>query len=510
MILNRLLRNQEYISYFIVLLFGLIIFFLIQDPYESFFINYDQEFWNTYNSLLIYSGLEQEKYDEPGHISYFLFAVYLKIINFFQIIEVPTIYKINEIENVSKKIESLIFHSRLFGLIINLILSFLIIKIFKKFDTKNLIFITLILVTSNGFLTHTSQYRVEPMTLLLFLISMITFINLIDSQNKTFTKLFFFNFFIILSIINKVQIIFYIPFYLLILLNYNKFNFPLKKNIQVLLRSKKNLFYFFSSSLIIVCAIFLRSEQIHSTIYLTSIYFIFLLSFYCIKEIRYNEKILYLFNISLLLSFLIIYFLINYVTYGGVNSFWVFFKISKIRGYLGDTLLDQKHDTFLWIKDFIIFSFKNLQVMFFEIFKFKVSNIIIFLTIFLTIFSKEIGRHLKLNIFIGIYLITKFITLFRGDKFYYEIYFDWLVLLGIIIFFNHFKLKKKFINFIFITLIFTNLLNNFNEKNFYLINSGSYDKESYCSKNQIYSEMGIWSYYSKKISKNQILNLCKF
>ena len=65
-------------------------------------------------------------------------------------------------------------------------------------------------------------------------------------------------------------------------------------------------------------------------------------------------------------------------------------------------------------------------------------------------------------------------------------------------------------NFIFITLIFTNLLNNFNEKNFNLINSGSYDKESYCSKNHIYSEMGIWSYYSKKINKDQILNLCKF
>ena len=48
------------------------------------------------------------------------------------------------------------------------------------------------------------------MTLLLFLISMITFINLIESQNKTFIKLCLFNFFIILSIINKVQIIFYI------------------------------------------------------------------------------------------------------------------------------------------------------------------------------------------------------------------------------------------------------------------------------------------------------------
>ena len=509
MTFNKLIKNQEYISYSIVLFFTLTIFFLIQDPYESFFTNYDQEFWNTYNSLLIFSGLEQEKYDEPGHISYLLFAIYLKIINFFQIIDVPSIYEINEIKNISETIETLIFHSRVFGLIINLILTFSIIKIFQKFDAKNLIFLTLILVTSNGFLTHTSQYRVEPMTLLLFLISMITFINLIESQNKTFTKLFFFNFFIILSIINKVQIIFYIPFFLLILLNYKRFNFPFKNNVKILLRNKKNLFYLFSSSLVIIFAIFFRSEQIHSTIYLISMYLIFLLTFYSIKEIKYNEKIFYLFNISLLLSFLVIYFLINYVTYGGKNSFWVFFKISKIRGYLGDPLLDQKYDTFLWIKDFIIFSFKNFQALFFEILKFKASNIIIFFVISLTIFSKEIRKLSKLNIFVGIYLFTKFITLFRANMFYYEIYFDWLILLGLIIFFNNFKLKTKFINFIFIAIIFTNLLNNFTQKNFNLINSGSYDKEKYCAEDQIYSDMGIWSYYSKKISKKQILSLCK-
>ena len=94
MTFNKLFKNQEYISYIIVLFFALTNFFFIQDPFESFFTNYDQEFWNTYNSLLIFSGLEQEKYDEPGHISYFLFAIYLKIINFFQIIDVPTIYKL--------------------------------------------------------------------------------------------------------------------------------------------------------------------------------------------------------------------------------------------------------------------------------------------------------------------------------------------------------------------------------------------------------------------------------
>ena len=43
---------------------------------KVFLLNYDQEFWNTYNSLLIFSGLEQEKYDEPGHLSY-LFLQYI-------------------------------------------------------------------------------------------------------------------------------------------------------------------------------------------------------------------------------------------------------------------------------------------------------------------------------------------------------------------------------------------------------------------------------------------------
>ena len=103
--------------------------------------------------------------------------------------------------------------------------------------------------------------------------------------------------------------------------------------------------------------------------------------------------------------------------------------------------------------------------------------IIIFLVIFLTIFSREIRKHLKLNIFIAVYLITKFITLFRANMFYYEIYFDWLILLGLIIFFNNFKLRTKFLNFIFALYYFTNLLTIL-IKNFDLINSGSYNKRN--------------------------------
>ncbi len=507
--LDKLFKNQEYISYLIVLFYSLIFFFFIQDPFENIFVNYDQEFWNTYNSLLIYSGLEQEKFDEPGHINYLLFATYLKLINLFQIINVPTIDILNQSNNVSEIFQDLVFHSRLFGLIINFVLTIFIIKIFLKFHPKNLILITLILLTSNGFLTHISQYRVEPMTLLLFLIATYILIDLIKSKEKIFLRLFFFNFFLILSIINKVQIIFYIPFFLLILLNFQKYNFFLLTNLMKLISNRKNLSYFLVSALLIIFAILIRSEQIHSTIYLTSMYLILLLSFYSLKDVGYNEKIFYLFNISLLLAFIIIYYFVINISFGGKNTFWVFFKISKIRGYLGSLELDQKHDTILWIKDFVYFSLYNLKKLFFEIIRFNSNNLIVFFVFFITILSGKFKKYFNLNIFIIIYLITKFITTFRANHFYYEIYFDWIILLGLIIFLNNFKTESHFKNLFLILIIFINIINNFNTSNLTLINSGSYKKDIYCSKDQIYSEMGIWTYYSKRIEKKQILEICK-
>ena len=98
---------------------------------------------------------------------------------------------------------------------------------------------------------------------------------------------------------------------------------------------------------------------------------------------------------------------------------------------------------------------------------------------------------------------------FRSNAFYYEIYFDWLILLGLIIFFRDYFMKSYLKYLILLIIIAPNIYNNLNAKNFNEINSGSYDKQTYCSNDQIYSENGIWKYYSKKIEKKQILILCK-
>jgi hypothetical protein len=500
--------DQELISYVLVIVFGLIVFLFIQDPNESFFINYDQEFWNTYNSLLIYSELEQELYNDPGHISYLLFAIYLKIVNLFNIIEVPTIFELNQTTQINEKIQNLVFHSRIFGFFVNIILTFLIIKLFKKFKSKYIIFFTIILLTSNGFLTHISQYRVESMTLLLMIIALLILISFIEKKEKIYLKLFFFNFFIILSIINKVQIIFYIPFYLLILLHYKKPNFYLTNNLKFLTNNKKKLIWLLSSTLIMIFFIILRSEQIHSIVYFTIMYLIFLISFFCIVNFNDYKNLTLFFNFILLFAFLIIYLMVVNITLGGDRVFWVFFKISKIRGYLGDVKLLQSDDSVLWIKEFIEFGILNFKKLILKFLEFKKDNIIIFTVLIFTIMSNNLKKYYNLNLFIILYIIIKFITLFRSDAFYYQIYFDWLVILGLIIFFNNFKLKN-FIKYSILSLILiVNLYKNFNSQNFNTINSGSYSKEVYCSDDQIYSEMGIWYYFTSRIEKNTILVLC--
>ena len=150
----------------------------------------------------------------------------------------------------------------------------------------------------------------------------------------------------------------------------------------------------------------------------------------------------------------------------------------------------QSDDTILWIKEFIefgIFNFKNLIFKFLELNK---ENIIIFTVLIFTIISNNFKKYYNLNLFIILYLIVKFITLFRSDAFYYQIYFDWLIILGLIIFFNNFKLKNLFKYSIITLIISVNLYKNFDNQNFDTINSGSYEKV-YCSDDQIYSEMGI-------------------
>lgn len=498
--------NNHALSYFILIVFSLF-FFFFQDPYVDLFQNYDQEFWNTYHALVLFSGYNQELFNDPGHLNYLLFSYYLKIINFLNIAEIPTIDQLNSSNIFVKEINNIVFHSRIFGFCTTITLYILIIELMKEFEIKYILPLTLILITGNGLLTHVSQYRVEPMTLLLFLISLKFLIIFLKNNFYNIFYLFLFNFFLILSIINKVQIIFYAPFYILIILliKKNEFNYIKINN----LINYKNTYFkrFLFTTLLIFFFIFFRSEQPHSIFYLIIIYFSYITCLIIILNHNNLLKILTLNNLCLISAFILIYIFTTYVSNATKEIYWVFFRISKIRGYLDSSL--GGIDTFLWIKNFsylaityIISNTKNL-------FSLTTNNIIFFVIIFLLLTQKKYKFTKVSYVVLIIYFIIQYITQFRSLHYYYLIYFDWLIILTLGFVITNINIKP-YIKILLLLFFFTNnIYLNINTKNLLEINSNFFNKNHYCSTKEIYTPYGAWSYFSARISKEKIEILCK-
>ena len=140
--------NNLKLSYLLIIFFS-IFFFILQNPFDDLFSNFDAEFWNTYHALVFYSGYDQERFADPAHITYLLFSIYLKIINITNIAEIPTINELNSSDNFEEKINFLVFQSRIFGLIVNALLSLLIIKLFREFNFKYVLLITCLKINSS-------------------------------------------------------------------------------------------------------------------------------------------------------------------------------------------------------------------------------------------------------------------------------------------------------------------------------------------------------------------------
>lgn len=500
--------NNLKTSFILIFSFS-IFFFLIQNPYQDLFSNFDQEFWNSYHALVLYSGYEQEFFNDPGHINYYLFSVYLKILNLSNLVIIPTMDELNRSDTFVEQMNFIVFQSRVFGLFINIFLCFFIIKIFNEFRLKNVFLLTLFVISGNGFLTHVSQYRVETLTLSLFLLAFYFLIKLYELNKNIFLYLFLFNSFLILSVINKVQIIFYIPFYLLLIVFLKEYSFNKKNILSILKSSNEKILKTFVSFFIIIILIFFRSEQAHSVVFLTSIFMLYTISLLIIFSNKDLLKIIYINNLTLISSFILIYFITAYVTNGTPEIFWGFFRISKIRGYLGSEQLHQGIDTTLWIRDFIFFSYQNFINTLISFFEINYSNILILILLINLILDIKNKSLIKLSLLLFIYFVLRFITFFRGYQFYYIVYFDWLMILCLGLLLNYTKLYIKNLSIlVMIILLSINIYKNLNQENLQKINGGSYSKAEYCTNYQIYNDMGIWTYFSKRIDKKQVVRLC--
>ena len=267
---------------------------------------------------------------------------------------------------------------------------------------------------------------------------------------------------------------------------------------------------------IILISIILRSEQIHSTIflilYLTTINVIF----YIFIFNKFDKKIIaiYHLNLFLFLSFIIIAIIVLLIPSADKELFYPFFRISKIRGHLiGE--LKGCCDIVVWIKFFFIYFFQNIKSVLNNLFLINFINFIFFeVIILLIIFKKSLRVEIivfSITILLA-FLGLKFIESFRGMSDYYEIYYGWFLLSVIAIFIT--KLKENVKNFIIFLTIVSSLLITFKDDFF----KYDYKSQKINSNNQIYykricsekefTPMSFWPYWLNKIKYENVKIYC--
>ncbi len=176
----------------------------------------DQDIHIIYNSLLLASGYEQEYLDHPAFTTFFFLGFIFKIFSFF--FDNFTIQEILLSKNIDKNLQNLFFISRIINSIYFCFLILIFIKILKllKIKTEISIFSLLSILLLVGIYEPLFLVRSEILSILLAITAFYFLLKFIN--NKIYIhNCFLSGFFFCLSMLAKIQVIFLIFIFFLII-----------------------------------------------------------------------------------------------------------------------------------------------------------------------------------------------------------------------------------------------------------------------------------------------------
>ena len=434
----------------------------------------DHDFYIIYNSLLISSGLEQEGRDHPALTTFLLHGYIYKIIDIFQN---NFSSNINEILNSKKINETFQFYfkvSRIINFFINLFLFLSFLKLFKLLKIKEEILYPtcIILLISNWFSLSFFAMRSENLSLLFIILSMIFIIKDKEIKIKNY---FVAGIFFLLSMLTKIQVIFFIAF-LVVFIGTNINNQKLSKDQKLF--SKINLDYLFYSLILIIFLYLIFQLQIQEfsrfekNKYLDLLIFFFSsmfiwMYFFITSKCKSNsikEKII-LFSIILhgFVFGLLIILLIDFLSIAPINNF-IYLRITNPIHYLTEfqSMYAGGIVNLKFILETIHTILKSYDQSFIEL-------LLLLSLIFITIKEYLINRKLKILLFFSLLMIFFLITFINGTRssVYYHLYYTTCYLLVFNISLN--SLNKKYYKiFIFSALTIFSFNNYFLKSNFIL------------------------------------------
>ena len=216
---NKLINEAIYI-------FCLISFFFSISFYYADLFNldrhwtskFDQELTIAYNALLFNSAIIQEYTDHSAYFTILSSSLYLKLLNFFGFVD---IYKFSqvvgsiEVVGLNEIFQDVIFHLRCLSVGVNALIAVAITCLFNiMFKRKVFSFIlALIVFYLYGNLNNLTNIRSETFSILFLILSLIA-LKIFFEKNKIVYLVSFFSL-LFFSILEKSQVIFYIPVILL-------------------------------------------------------------------------------------------------------------------------------------------------------------------------------------------------------------------------------------------------------------------------------------------------------
>ena len=431
--------NEAFFLLFLILFYYSISFFYAQQHLNAHWTAvYDHEMLLVYNSLLFNSAIEQELTDHSGYFTILSTSFYFKILNFFNLIE---IYKFSQIYdyNLTQIFGNSIYHLRVFSVyivVITLITATYLFNILFKNKIFSF-FLVIILFFLYGNLSILYATRTEQFSIFFILLSLIGLFNFFE-KNK-FIYFVIFLFFIFCSIINKAQVIYYLPLILLYSFYINKKHISFDLNLPDKVNKNKLLIYiftFFFVFLTLKSLIFLGDYK--SWIFLIAILSILNFFFFKISDKKKRIDNIIIFNISIIISYIffnIIIFLHPSASLVSLEK--TIFAVIKYTSVYNPDISNASFfefvfntikiltENFIYILKKFFFSINSYSIM-------LIGTIIIFV-INLKIYSKNDIKIIAL-LLLSVFAIFS-INLIRADRPHYYSFIDYIIvmLLGFVL-----------------------------------------------------------------------------
>ena len=309
--------KKEHIFFLLIFLF----FFSVsafQATNNHWSARIDQDIYLIYNSLLVYSGYQQEYIDHPAYSTIFILGGFYKILSFF--FSNFTLSEVLSSDNIDQNLQNLFSVARIINSIYFFIYTYLLFKILKELNIKTFFcyFAILLLLFFHSIYDLLFLIRSEVLSIILSLLSFYFLIIFIKYQKST-TYCFFSGFFLCFAILAKVQIIFLVFVFILI----TPFLFPYYniQNINGLILKSRKFFIISSFFFGLGIAGYLIFEFFYAYSFLTTQ---FPMLFYLLAIPHYIDPIIYC-------LFVIFYFFLlkyistrnNIIFFNLVNLFYV-------------------------------------------------------------------------------------------------------------------------------------------------------------------------------------------